>query len=400
MYGRTRSCSSGWGVTALRGLVLAWSLSAGGGSSPTALAAEPHPAAARTAAPAAGIAPIEVSSVTIRPDGPAVPGARVRLEAEDGGDPSTRYHWEQIEGPPVEIADPSRPSVVVTLPSGADRVAFHLVTARGDLTRLIRVTVPIQSLTGATRPQPAGKVRADAGDDQVGLVGYRVTLNGSRSTPGDGRGARWIQVAGPALSGPEQKGAFYSFIPTGPGLHRFILVIAGDGQISEPDEVNVMVGYPPAGAPFAAPASGPNPNPNPNLAPSPTAGNAPEKPEAMLAARLPQLPNGPRVASDIADVLEAVAGRVSLYESFAMLESELGRRLDVVVPATPGERGLWSRGVFQPLAAYTAAELLPAGLDLRTPQGLQQALTPAQRERLHDHLLNLARTFRAASQAR
>ena len=114
----------------------------------------------------------------------------------------------------------------------------------------------------------------------------------------------------------------------------------------------------------------------------------------MLAARLPHLPNGPRVASNIADVLEAVAERVTLYESFAMLESELGRRLDVVVPSTPGERGLWSRGVFQPLAAYTAAELLPAGLDLRTPQGLQQTLTPATRERLHDHLLNLARTFR------
>ncbi len=261
------------------------------------------------------------------------------------------------------------------------------------------MTVPIQSGAGAPRRQPAGKVHADAGDDQVGLVGYRVTLNGSRSTPGDGKGARWIQVAGPALSGAEQKGGFYSFIPTGPGLHRFILVVAGDGEASEPDEVNVLVGYPPAGVPFAAPAAGPTPTPTPNPTPSPTAGNAPEKPEPMLAARLPHLPNGPRVASNIADVLEAVAERVNLYESFAMLESELGRRLDVVVPSTPAERGLWSRGVFQPLAAYTAAELLPAGLDLRTSQGLQQTLTPAQRERLHDHLLNLARRFRAASQA-
>ena len=78
MYGRIIPCPSGWSVAALGSLVLALSLAADGGVSQTALAVEPDPAAAPTAAPAAGTAgkaQIEVSSVTIRPDGPAVPGA-------------------------------------------------------------------------------------------------------------------------------------------------------------------------------------------------------------------------------------------------------------------------------------------------------------------------------------
>jgi hypothetical protein len=314
--------------------------------------------------------------------------------AEDGGDSSVRYHWEQIEGPAVAIADRTRPAIDVLLPSGVERIVFQLVIARSDLIRLVRVTVPIESGPGASRPKPAGKVTADAGDDQVGLVGYRVTLNGSRSNPADGRGARWIQVAGPAITKAEQKGAFYSFIPTAPGLLKFILVVAGDAEASEPDEVNVLVGTPPAGGPFAAPASSTRPSQGS------AAGISPDRPAQVLAARLPQLADGARVASDVADVLEAVADRSGVYESFAMFESELGRRLDTVVPSTPAERGLWSQGVFQPLAAYTADEMLSVGLDLRKPGTLQQTLTPAQRERLQKHLLGLARSFRAATKVR
>ncbi len=400
MYGRARSQQGGWIVRASRGLLLFASLAVGGGATPTVMATEPTPAPEPAATPEGGTdgdtPRIEVSSVTIRPDGPAVPGARVRLEAEQEDEPATRYHWEQIDGPPVDIADPSGPSIMVTLPSGADQVVFHLVTARGNLTRLVRVTVPIQGDAGSPRGRTSGKLKADAGDDQVGLVGYRVTLNGSRSVPGDGKGARWIQVAGPAITGVEQKGPFYTFIPSGPGLHKFLLVVAGDAESSEPDEVNVLVGYLPAGSPIAAPATAPNAAPAvATPAPAPL-----EKPEQILAARLPHLPDGPRVASDVADVMEAVASRATLYESFAALQNELGRRLDVVVPSVPSERGAWSQGVFQPLAAYTAAELLPANIDIRAPQGLQQSLTPAQQERVREYLQSLARAFRAASKAR
>src|SRR5689334_8887454 len=46
---------------------------------------------------------------------------------------------------------------------------------------------------GATMRLLATLPRADAGDDLIGLVGRRVTLNGRSSTPAGRIGFRWIQ---------------------------------------------------------------------------------------------------------------------------------------------------------------------------------------------------------------
>jgi hypothetical protein len=83
-----------------------------------------------------------------------------------------------------------------------------------------------------------------------------------------------------------------------------------------------------------------------------------------------------------------------------MLQSELARRLDVVLPAEPSVRAAWSDRVFGPLTAYTTGEMLAAGLDLRQPQGVKQPLTAAQQQILRDHFERLARAFRAVVAAR
>ena len=46
--------------------------------------------------------------------------------------------------------------------------------------------------------------------------------------------------------------------------------------------------------------------------------------------------------------MDAIAHRSSLYESFAALQSELARRLDVVLPNEPAARAAWSEGFSPP----------------------------------------------------
>jgi hypothetical protein len=98
--------------------------------------------------------------------------------------------------------------------------------------------------------------------------------------------------------------------------------------------------------------------------------------------------------------MESIAQRATLYESFAMLQAELSRRLDVVIPADPSVRSTWTELVFSPLTAYTAEQLLPAGLDFRMQQTLGQPLSAAQQARVREHFQGLARAFRVVAAAR
>jgi hypothetical protein len=337
---------------------------------------------------------VEVRTTEIRTDSPAVPGAKMVLEAGRGTPEGTRFRWVQIEGPPVEIGDPSRPTIEITIPTGAEKLAFILVAASPEVVRVIRVIVPLQGDPSRTSwgARPSDKVKADAGDDQIGLVGHRVTLNGSRSRPGDGKNARWLQVGGPAVLSPQQQGLFFSFVPSSPALYKFLLMIAGDGEISEPDEVSVLVGLPPGPGAVV-------PQPAPTLLPA-SAPPSPPTPEQILSETLPRLSAGTRLATDVADAMEAIARRATLYGSFADLQSELARRLELLIPTEPAKRTAWAVGVFAPLTAYTTSQLLAAGVDVRQPQGLNQPLTPAQQAKVHDHFERLARAFRAGSAVR
>jgi hypothetical protein len=339
---------------------------------------------------------IEVDTTEVRTEEPAVPGAKMILTVESGAGEGARYRWVQIAGPLVAIDDPSKPSIQVVLPGGIEKLEFLVIAARREAVRVVRVIVPLQD--SATRAswgaQPSGKVRADAGDDQLGLVGRRVTLNGSGSIPADGKNARWLQVGGPPIAAPQQAGSFFSFVPRSPGLYRFFLIVAGDSEVSEPDEVKVLVGTPPAEVGAAAALTGQVPA---LAAPAPPPVQTPDQ---ILAAALPKLPNGQHVASEVADVMDAISERAGLYDSFAVLQQELARRLERVVPTDAADRAAWNQEVFSPLTAYTISELLGAGMDVRRPQGLQQPLAAGQQERLREHFQKLARAFRAAGVSR
>jgi hypothetical protein len=350
-----------------------------------------------------------VSAAQVRTDAPVVAGARLTLAVASKAAEGTHYHWAQTFGPAVTIDDPTAPSIRVLIPQGAESLGFVVVMARADLVRVVRMNVPIQgdAARASWGAQTSSRVRADAGDDQVGLVGHRVTLNGARSMPADGKSARWLQVAGPPVVAPQNQGHYFSFVPASPGIYRFLLVVAAGDEVSEPDEVVVQAGTPPPATPTNAgmvPSMGATAGAQPAQIPAqaPTAMQVPASvrpfgpsPNQILAAALPRLPEPARVLSEIADVMEAIAERAGLYSSFAVLQSELARRLDLIIPAVQAERAVWNESVFAPLTIYTTQELLATGLDVRQPQGLRQPLSTVQRERLREHFLMLARSFRA-----
>lgn len=359
---------------------------------------ELRPARVDVETPAADpVAEIEVVDVDIQTEAPTVPGSKLVLEVGQGAPEGTRFRWIQTQGPAVEIADPTQGSIEVMVPADADHLGFLLVAASADGVRVARVSVPIQGAAARSSwgPRPTGTAKADAGDDQVGLAGRRVTLNSSRSKPADGKGARWIQAAGDPVLDPKQDGAYFSFVPPRPGTYRFLLMVAAEGEVSEPDEVTVEVGTPPT--PPAAQIPAPAPAPPQPAAFAPT---TPPTPAQVVSAALPRLADGARVGSSVADVMEAVAQRASLYESFAALQGELLRRLEVVVPADPAVRSAWNELVFAPLTAMTSQKLLAAGLDVGRPGAVDQPLTPSQQSLVREHFRELARAFRVIPASR
>ncbi|MFO0958581.1 MAG: hypothetical protein U0800_14325 [Isosphaeraceae bacterium] len=315
-----------------------------------------------------------MEEVEVTYDTPPSPGMSITLGIDGTVPPDTVYKWTQVEGPMVAIDDPSQAKLRITVPEGSSRLVFHLQLKYGGRERFVRVVVPIGEKVDPNAP------RADAGDDQVGLVGRRITLNGSRSTPRTA-GFRWIQTAGPTTSQPIQEGPYYSFVPRATGTYRFALVIASESAISPPDEVVVIVGELPS-ANRSAPA-------DPPISPALT----------RLVVGSEGI-SGPMTVRQIADAFEALSERAPLYSTFNELTVEMARRLDAVIPPEPIARQTWSQAMFTPLSQLTTAEMLAVGVDLRLPQGHGQPLTQAQRDRLQALFRDYARAFRSRTTVR
>lgn len=321
--------------------------------------------------------------------GAVVPGKRIELDLQGVEAPGARYEWAQVEGPPLRIEDPTGPRASLVVPARTRRLGFILTVsdARGGVKRY-RINVPVQAdptpASDAGGAAPGASCRAEAGDDQIGLVGCRLTLDGSGSVPAEGLLYRWIQVAGPAAGEPRQNGPYYSFRPTAPGYHRFALVVAG-ATISEPDYVTVTVGEMPSPAVQAPPATAPSPASRPE--PS-------DYSLELIAIGAALAPNGAAVAGPLADVFDAAAGALPGYPTYAAVQADIVRRCDAIVPGDPAARAQWSRLVLEPLTQYTVASLAPVGLDPRSPASAQQAMGPAQRQQLADVFRSIARVLR------
>ena len=313
-----------------------------------------------------------------RYEGIPVAGARITLRSE-GTVGAEVVRWVQTEGPPAELDDPTARSPTVAVPDRASLLGFTLVAANGKGTACAALSIRVGGPPGAAGES---SLKADAGDDQVGIVGRQITLNGSRSEPRGRVGYRWVQTAGPHVRLDLDEGYVYSFVPQAPGIYQFALIVARGSELSRPDPVTVSVGSP--SSPFGTERT-------------------PEASEALhdvARAALGAVPGGIDVAEPLAEAFDGVADRMDLYRSYAEAYSELSRRLGALLPADPARRGVWDDRLFGPLTARLIEGMRAEGLDLRLAESQATPLTSGQRARLAELFRAMSRGFRATRPGR
>ncbi len=341
-------------------------------------------------------------------EGSALPGSRIRLSLDPPAKAGSRYYWVQTDGPPISLEGETGPELKLTVPLGADSLGFLLVVSDELGIKTVAFNVPILdrpaeiALPTALSAQPLSGPKADAGDDAIGLVGRRVTLNGSESLPKQDLNYRWIQVDGPQAVGLDEAGRFCSFVPSAPGQYRFALVVAHENKISPADFVSVTVGSLPGPTnasglpPLPLPGFGNQAVAPPMMSSLPTASSPPTPLDLAVAQALASLDDAPMVAGPLAEVFQAASLRMDLYRTYGEIFSEISRRLDGVIPADPIRRGRWNTLLFEPLTAQTVATLLPVGLDLRVPGSQDSPLTSTQKQELRGLFDRLARRLAPA----
>jgi hypothetical protein len=322
-------------------------------------------------------------------------GSRITLRLDKPVKAGSRYLWVQTAGPPIDLSDRTGPELKLTVPPGADALGFLLVVADDQGIRTSSVDVPIapvanRAVTGASLGQGAQPAtKADAGDDQIGLVGRRITLNGSGSQPRAGLTYRWIQFGGPEVKSPVEAGSYFSFVPGTAGVYRFALVVASQNRIAEPDYVTVTVGSPPGSglSPGLTAAS---------LAPISSAGEI----DTAVSAALLYLDDAAVLTGPLSSAFETSSSRMDLYQSYGEVYSELSRRLDAIMPQDPLRRARWNTALFEPLTQQLIARMLTLGLDLRSPAGQSARLSDPQKQELKSQFDRAAKILRSVQSPR
>jgi len=239
------------------------------------------------------------------------------------------------------------------------------------------------SVEKASTPLEGPSLRADAGDDQIGLVGRQITLNASRSEPKAKIGFRWIQVGGPPITSKAEDRYIFSFTPKVTGVYKFALVVAASNAISEPDFVDVLVGTLDQAANGTSAAT----QPPPSI-------------EEYLRATLPTIPGGPESAESLAKTFEGLADRMELFENYGEIYSELSRRLDTFIPQDPSMRALWIQKLFSPLTMSMVDHMRAVGLDMTRADAQILPLTAPQKNRFGEFYRLAAKSCRSTQHAK
>lgn len=294
-----------------------------------------------------------------RYEGLASPGLKIMLNATGSHGQGLKYHWVQTRGPKAVADRLDRPKVEVTVPGNATELAFTLLVVGANGADSAELAIPLE-LRPDSGPPP--ELRADAGDDQVGVVGHQITLNGLRSTPRGRLTYRWMQAEGPKAETLTQDGWACSFTPRTPGVYRFLLVVSAGGAISDPGEVRVVVSEAPPRVATERPSSSVLP--------------VEDQSRNLLLA----LPGGLAVGRPLAEAFEGVGERMSLYESYNNVQQELALRLNDHLPSDPAMRAVWNDRLFTPLSGRIVEALQREGLDLGRPEARSVALTEPQKD--------------------
>lgn len=323
-----------------------------------------------------------------RTDGRGVPGQEVRLLGGESRGVQLQYRWIQVRGPVVKLEGADRSEASFKVPRGSNPLGFVLVVTGSAGSDTAEVNLPIEvAPTGAVH----ASLSADAGDDQIGLVGQQVTLNGSRSEPRGQLGFRWIQTGGPVVRFKLEEGYIHSFVPPAPGVYRFSLVVALDSTISSPDEVVVRVGSGlRGGGPVGDESEVSKAPKGPQVVPT----------QELARAGLAGIRGGVDAAEPLAKVFEDTAHRMSVYETYAEAFSEMSRRFEEILPSESARRQRWMDRIFQPLTTRTLEVLRAEGLDLLKGDAPDATLDDAQKAALAEQFQLIAEGFRSVTSLR
>ena len=316
-------------------------------------------------------------------EGIAAPGLRVLLNGLGSRGADLRYLWIQTDGPSVELERVTTASASFIMPPGSSSLRFILVAVNSAGMDFSKVTVIPEGASAASRsgePPDEPFPRADAGDDQIGVVGRQITLNGIRSEPRGKIGYRWIQVSGVPVRLRIPDGYIFSFVPESPGVYQFALVVARGGEISEPDLVEVTVRAGETGIRTAGDRG------------LTSAGHL--QLSAVARSCLASIEGGSALAPELAKVFDTIAERSTLYGTYAELYGEMSRRLDLLIPADEPRRKLWIDRFFVPLTSRLITEMNLRGVELLSRAGQLTALTPAQQEKLGELFREIAEGIR------
>jgi len=316
-------------------------------------------------------------------EGKVLPGASVLLKGRESTGGGLTYQWRQLTGPNTLPPGAGQSDVSVVLPGGGQPLEFELIVANERGIDAARLAVP--AATEAGNPRPLTPI-ADAGDDQVAVVGRQVTLNGMRSHPKGLVGYRWVQVGGPKTRFQLEEGPFFSFVPVTPGVYRFALIVATGSQTSEPDEVSVTVG--------ALASMGGTP------ATVEVGAVEPDSLDQVARRALNLVHAKPETIDQLVVIFEEIAHRMDLYEDYASMFRELSQRLEMIITNSPSRRSLWMERVFNPLAIGLMRVMQEEGLDLSRPEGQNAPLNHVQRARLAEQFNLMAEGFRSATKKR
>jgi len=317
------------------------------------------------------------TKATARFEGTPAPGLTVWLDAGGSAGEDLKFLWVQTRGPAVTLPRADAPRIQVTIPASATELAFELLVAgRGGIHRA-ELVLPMVLDEPGSAADPA--VVADAGDDQTAIVGYRVTLNAARSRPRDELAYRWIQIEGPKPTNWQPARWTCTFVPSEPGLYRFLLVVANGKVISDGSEVKVLVAA------------------KPPLELEPGGGAASASIEAMARRAASRIDGGAATATLLARDFDDVAAKTSLYRTYDDVFSEISRRLEGTLPTDEAGRDAWERELIEPLSSRILQGLRDEGLDLDREGSERQPLTEAQKGRLTAIFRATARGSRSAA---
>ncbi|WP_435016166.1 PKD domain-containing protein [Tundrisphaera sp. TA3] len=315
-----------------------------------------------------------------RVDGTVSPGLRVNLDGTASSGGKLWYKWLQTQGPKVTLINPGNAVARFTVPADAARLGFVLVVGNDSGVDARPVTVEVEN---PGHVEEDLTLRADAGDDQAGKVGRRVTLNGVRSEPRGKLRYRWIQTGGPKVTLPATDGPTCSFVPPAAGQYRFSLVVATpSGHLSEPSTVSVAVGG-------TARVSATDPD-----------GGPPMAIDELARVALSSIDGGTMYADDLSKIFDAVADRMETYRSYTDAANEMTRRLDVVVPRDKDRRAVWVENLFAPVMARVVAGMKDEGIDLTRPEAQTKPLNSDQRARLAEQFRFTAAGLRSTQALR